>query len=203
MTKRNYIKRLISLILAITIATGCFLYQPQKVQADDFQDVTDTLSQKDIDNLTTIATEPVLAAAAAVYLDTHNGKTKTFNFSKASHRRYVLKFTQSMSPFRYDYNVSAKTLSKRLFGCSTSKVKMMQGDFGDVYPWLGYGNSGQQYLYLWKEGKKLYVYYDLYYLDYSDYNNPVDCVGGIRVEVKRKSSAPNKWVIKNMKVSRD
>ena len=182
--------------LAIAIATGCFLYQPQAVRAADFKDVTDTLSEKDIDNLITITQDPVLAAAASVYLDTHNGKTKTFNFSKASQRRYVLKFTESISPYRSDYNVSAKTLSKRIFGCSTSKVKMVQGEFGDIYLDVGYGER----FFPWKEGKKLYVYFCLYNVDYYDYS--WDIIGNVRLEVKRKSSAPCGWVVKSMKVSR-
>ena len=57
------------------------------------------------------------------------GKTKKYDFSKASARRYITNMCSSYFP-----KISANTVSKRLFGKSTSKLEAFVGDWGMAWP---------------------------------------------------------------------
>lgn len=124
-------KKMPSFILILCMLIGSALYPVYstevgaKTKAE--KDVTNTIAgKKKIRALVSCLETP---CGYALLYKMKAGKTKTYDFSKASARRYVTNMCSAYYP-----RISANTVSKRLFGKSTSKLKEFLGDWGTAWP---------------------------------------------------------------------
>ena len=205
MTKRNYIKKLVSLILAITIATGCFLYQPQEVQASD----VDTLSAKYIEGMNAICFDNIVMDIAMYAYMTERmkpGQKKTLNFStSASARKYVMKYAGATLPAGVSEEQANKNktalnkTSKLLFGKTTPGAKVVAMDaFADYQPKI---ECGWRDIDCTRINKNKYVVY-ANLREYDRVYGGSTLVGLVELVLKKKPSSQFKWIIEKAKLYR-
>lgn len=199
-------KKFVSLLIAIVIAVGAAFVTPQTVMAKKYDpnvDIWEDIARHEqiglLDTISNAAFE--LAFSNYCYNNLKPNEHKTFDFSKASKRRYVLKWhgIWGMEDDNF-YGVSTARLSQNLFGRSTSGVKEIVGDVGDSYPSIG------EYDRLWglyQVGNNKYKYTKtIYMIDYQD-GSISDTLGFVEYTLKKSHKSDFGWIVTKAKVTRN
>lgn len=191
------------LLLIIIIGITSIIILPQRISAKAYspnKDIWDDLEGDDSLNLVHLINNNVFALGFARYADDHlrSDQVMTFDFSKVSKRRYILKWI-GISGMPGDNTQSVSELSKWLFGVNTSNVPRIDGEVGGSYPSIGMWDRLNG---LYQVGKNKYKYTKTLYMINEESGDSPDTLGFVEYTLKKKPGSHYGWIVKKAKVTK-
>lgn len=197
------IKKLKILLLVLFIGVTSIIILPQRISAKAYnpdKDIWDNLEGDDSLNLIDLIDNNVFALGFASYALDHlkSNQAVTFDFSKVSKRRYILKWI-GISGMPEDNTQSVSQLSKWLFGVNTSNVPRIDGEVGGSYPSIGMWDRLNG---LYQVGKNKYKYTKTLYMINEEPGEGSDTIGFVEYTLKKKPGSHYGWIVKKAKVTK-
>lgn len=123
------------------------------------------------------------------------GQKKKYDFSKESTRRYALNRCFNELNSQIYAGIDVKTLSKQIFGKSTTKVSFIEGDWGLAGPKIKIKKIYKQTL------GKYTVKADVDWVVKNDFNNEIADsyqIGEVEINFKKKPKSYYGYIVKSM-----
>ena len=183
-------EKLLNKIICAFVIICCFITPVinanTRVQAQT-KDVTNTVSGKnDIKELTRILATPCGYDLTELM---KKGRTKKYDFSKASDRRNILNLC-----YEEIYSVGERVVSIRMFGENTNDIDLLVGDWGCSWPEIKINKIYKM------SSNKYKVSANVNWYDESE--NSSKKIGKLRLYLKKDSNSYYGYIAKSMKLKK-
>lgn len=189
--KQQRIKKCNFFLLMLIFCAVSVVYTG-RTEADAATDVTRTVQGKQ--DIRILAESFATLCGVDLIYRMEIGQKKKYDFSEPSIRRYAISYSKNEWNSQISAGIDEKTLSRRIFGKSTTKVNFIEGDWG-----LGYPKIKIKKIYKLDSGKYT-IKADVDWIVENEYYEIEDSyqIGELQINFKKKPKSYYGYIVKSM-----